>query len=164
MLGLSRAVHIELLDALLRCRRLLVIIDHFSEMASATREQVLNMSTSFPVKALLITSRFKEDLRGITATELQPLRVDAERLIEFMSGYLRIRGARDAFDDDSFIEACRKLKALVGRRSVTILFIRMFADQLVETLDTSNSKALPDLISRVNAGVHQSFEQVGNRR
>ncbi len=46
----------ELLEQLLRKRRLLVIVDRFSEMSEATRNLIHPESPDFPVNALVVTS------------------------------------------------------------------------------------------------------------
>jgi hypothetical protein len=146
MIGVPEPPDDALLEALLRNRRLLVIVDHLSEMNEATRERVRPDVPCFMAKALLVTSRRREELGGMSLTELQPMRVDAERLIDFMSAYLRECGVRDLFDDVQFIEACQRLKMLAGERAVTLLLVRLFADQLVEAKLDPKQRQLPENI------------------
>ncbi|MEM9927147.1 MAG: HEAT repeat domain-containing protein, partial [Cyanobacteria bacterium P01_D01_bin.50] len=47
----------ELLEQLLRQRRILVIVDHFSEMSDATRKVIHPDSPNFCINALVVTSR-----------------------------------------------------------------------------------------------------------
>ena len=143
VLGLDYPPDDELLEALLRRRRLLVIVDHLSEMSQTTQERVRPDAPSFKPKALIVTSRRREPLGGMTLIELQPMRVAAEQLSEFMSAYLRARGMRDQFSDPEFFAACQRLTTLVGDRSVTVLCVRLYADQLIEAKKATEARELP---------------------
>ena len=100
-------------------------------------------ASDFKAKALIVTSRRREELGGMTLIELQPMRVEAERLSEFMSAYLRARGMRDQFSDPEFFSACQRLTTLVGDRAVTILLVRLYADQLIEAKKATEARDLP---------------------
>jgi HEAT repeat protein len=143
VLGLDYPPDDEMMEALLRRRRLLVIVDHLSEMSQTTQERVRPDAPSFKPKALIITSRRRELLGGMTLMELQPMRVAAERLSEFMSAYLRARGMRDQFSDTEFFAACERLTTLVGDRTVTVLCVRLYADQLIEAKKAAEGRGLP---------------------
>ncbi|GAB1543485.1 hypothetical protein NUACC21_61600 [Scytonema sp. NUACC21] len=123
----------ELLERLLRQRRLLVIVDHFSEMSEATRKAIRPESPDFPVNALIITSRFNETLGHVTKTTIKPLRIEGNRLSSFMEAYLTQQGKRDLFTDAEFFDACRRLSQMVGNRNITALLAKLYADQLVAT-------------------------------
>jgi hypothetical protein len=64
----------ELLLQLLRRRRVLVILDHFSQMPEATRKEIRPGHPEFPVNALVVTSRLEEQLDGVPKTTIRPLR------------------------------------------------------------------------------------------
>jgi hypothetical protein len=87
----------ELLERLLRQRRILVIVDHLSEMTEATRKAIRPELPDFWVNALVITSRTEETLGKVTKTTLKPLRIEGNRLSSFMEAYLTQRGKRDRF-------------------------------------------------------------------
>jgi hypothetical protein len=63
----------ELLQ-LLRRRRVLVILDHFSELHEATRKEIRPGHPEFPVNAFVVTSRLEEQLDGVPKTTIRPLR------------------------------------------------------------------------------------------
>jgi len=84
----------ELLEQLLRQRRILVIVDHFSEMSEATRKMIHPESPNFCINALVVTSRLDEKLARITKTTLHPHRIQGDRLSSFMDDYLSHRGKR----------------------------------------------------------------------
>lgn len=121
----------ELIEQLLRKQRLLIIVDHFSEMSKDTRSQIRPELPSFPVNALVVTSRLEERLGGVNKTILKPMRVEGNRLSSFMEAYLTKLGKRDLFDDQEFFEACSRLSALASQRDLTVLLVKLYADQMI---------------------------------
>ncbi|MBD0344989.1 MAG: hypothetical protein ICV63_09260 [Coleofasciculus sp. Co-bin14] len=111
----------ELLERLLRQRRILVIVDHLSEMSEATRKAIRPELPDFCVNALVITSRTEETLGKVIKTTLKPLRIEGNRLSLFMEAYLTQRGKRDLFTDAEFFTACSRLSLMVGQRHITVL-------------------------------------------
>ncbi len=122
----------ELLERLLRRKRILVIVDHFSEMSEATRRQISPELPDFPVQALVVTSRLEQDLASVPKTVLKPLRIEGGRLSQFMDAYLGQRQKRDLFEDEDYFDACRRLSRMVGQRNITLLLARLYADQMIE--------------------------------
>jgi HEAT repeat protein len=121
----------ELLERLLRQRRILVIVDHLSEMSEATRKAIRPELPDFCVNALVITSRTEETLGKVTKTTLKPLRIEGNRLSSFMEAYLTQRGKRDRFTDTEFFDACSRLSTMVGTRNITVLLAKLYAEQLI---------------------------------
>lgn len=121
----------ELLERLLRERRILVIIDHLSEMNETTRKAIRPDSPDFYVNALVVTSRSEEKLGGVTKTILKPLLIEGNRLSSFMEAYLTQANRRDLFTDPEFFQACSHLSQMVGGRKVTALLAKLYADQLI---------------------------------
>ncbi|MDJ0797213.1 MAG: SUMF1/EgtB/PvdO family nonheme iron enzyme [Calothrix sp. MO_167.B12] len=135
----------EYLKNLLQQRRVLVIVDHFSELAKPTRDKILeDISKSPIVNALIITSRLAEELNGIPKSTLKPMRVEGERISEFLGEYLKLRDKRDKFDDEDFLSACLRLKRMVGQRNITILLAKLYADQMIA--NTEGTGDLPENI------------------
>ncbi|MBW4547766.1 MAG: HEAT repeat domain-containing protein [Symplocastrum torsivum CPER-KK1] len=125
----------ELLERLLRQRRILVIVDHLSEMTEATRKAIRPELPDFWVNALVITSRTEETLGKVTKTTLKPLRIEGNRLSSFMEAYLTQRGKRDRFTDTEFFDACSRLSVMVGARNITVLLAKLYAEQLIAVKD-----------------------------
>ncbi|NEU72804.1 NACHT domain-containing protein [Hassallia byssoidea VB512170] len=154
----------ELLELLLRQRRILVIVDHFSEMSEATRKAIRPESPDFPINALIVTSRFQEKLGGVTKTTLKPLRIEGNRLSSFMESYLTQQGKRDLFTDTEFFNACSRLSLMVGQRNITALLAKLYAEQLIavkvegmKELSLQMPDSIPDLmlsyLNELNASV-----------
>jgi hypothetical protein len=136
----------ELLERLLRHRRVLVIVDHLSEMSEATRKQINYQDRDFSANALIVTSRLEEALGGIKKNLIKPLRVSGNQLSSFLHAYLSERGARDQFDDPEFFDACRRLSEMVGDRDITLLLVKLYAEQLIAAKEDVTDEELPDNI------------------
>jgi len=138
----------DLLGALLERRRVLVIIDHLSEMTEAARRRVRPDVPDFPAAALIVTSRLEERLGDRPKATLQPMRVTGDYLFEFMGAYLRARGVREEFPDREFGLAGRQIADLVGERAVTVLLVKLYLDRLIEMKHRSGDldKEIPESI------------------
>ncbi|BBD60108.1 hypothetical protein NIES2109_29030 [Nostoc sp. HK-01] len=145
----AQAIDDELLTNLLRQRRILVIIDHFSEMGEATRNKIHPAETDFPVNALIVTSRLEEKLDEVPKTTIQPLRVAGDKLSSFMEAYLTQRHKRDLFTDVEYFDACRRLSLMVGQRNITVLLAKLYAEQMIATKEGTAidlPENIPDLM------------------
>jgi HEAT repeat protein len=147
----TEAISEELVEHLLRQRRILVIVDRYSELSDATRKAISPDSPDFPVNALIVTSRFPEHLGKVTKSVIEPMRIEGNFLSSFMEAYLSQRGKRKLFDDKDFFDACSRLSTIVGEgRTVTVLIAKCYAEQLIANkegrLDTPFSKNIPDLM------------------
>jgi photosystem II stability/assembly factor-like uncharacterized protein/HEAT repeat protein len=131
------------LAALLRHRRVLVIVDGLSELSEATRARIDPSAADFPVNALVVTSRLKERLGEVTRTFLQPLRIEGNRLSRFMDAYLAQKAKRDAFNDAEFFEACKQLSLMVGDREVTVLLAKLYAEQIIAAKEGGRDDDIP---------------------
>ncbi|NEQ38674.1 MAG: PBS lyase [Okeania sp. SIO3I5] len=133
----------ELLVQLLRKQRLLVIVDHLSEMKENTRKQIRPELPNFSVNALVITSRIKEKLGGVNRTILQPLQVENNQLLGFIDAYLTQQGKRNLFNDEDIIEARNKLSNIVGEKHITVLLVKLYMEQMITAKANQNLASLP---------------------
>ncbi|MFN6565630.1 SUMF1/EgtB/PvdO family nonheme iron enzyme [Dendronalium sp. ChiSLP03b] len=139
----------EYLKSLLQQRRILVILDRFSEMEKASHDKILFSLAEFPIiNALVVTSRLEEELRGMSKFILKPMRVEGERISEFLGEYLKLRARRDRFDDEEFLNACLRLNRMVGQRNITILLAKLYAEQMIATQEETGElpENIPELI------------------
>lgn len=136
----------ELLEHLLRQRRILVIVDHLSEMSKTTRTKINPHHHDFTANALIVTSRLEEALGGVTKTLIKPFRVSGNQLSSFLHAYLTERRKRDQFDDPEFFNACRRLTEMVRDRGITILLAKLYAEQLIASKEGVTDEKLPDNI------------------
>lgn len=144
----EKPVSEELLKQLLEKRRILVIVDHLSEMSVATQKATRLRDSNSPVNALIITSRTENILgKEVTHTTLKPRRVSGNQLSIFMDVYLTQKGKRDLFNDAEYFDALRRLSQIVtDERDVTVLFAKLFADQMVAIAEGLVVEDLPDNI------------------
>jgi len=139
----------ELLEQLLKQRRILVIVDHLSEMSEQTQTAIRPEMPDFPVNALLVTSRLEEPLGQVTKTAIKPLRIAGNRLSSFMESYLTQRQKRDLFSDTEFFNACIQLSTIAGERNITILLAKLYADQIIAKKEGTTDGNLPDNIAEL---------------
>lgn len=138
------AIPEELLLQLLRKQRLLVIVDHLSEMSETTRKKIRPELPSFSVNALVVTSRIEEKLGGVNRTTLQPLRVEKNNgLLEFIDAYLTQQGKRNLFNDENRIESRNKLLNIVGEQDITVLLVKLYVEQMIAVKTDKNLVSLP---------------------
>ena len=135
-----------LIERLLRQRRVLVLIDHLSEMSKATRDKIQPAMPHFLANALIVTSRMEEPLGGVTKTVIRPLRVAGNRLSSFMEAYLTQRQKRDLFDDPAFFDACSRLSLMVGKRAITVLLAKLYAEHMIAVQEGGVETGLPENI------------------
>src|SRR5262249_44029520 len=131
LVGGSRSLSEELLEQLLRQRRILVIVDHLSEASPAARAAVCPALADFPAHALLVTSRADEAVDGVPRRTVQPSRIEGNHLAAFMEAYLTGRFKRQLFDDAAYFEGCRRLALLSGSKAITLLLAKLFAEQMI---------------------------------
>ena len=134
-----------LVEALLRKRRLVVIVDHLSEMAETTRNKIRPANREFSIHTLIVTSRLQEPLGDAPKIVLEPLRVEGNRLSEFINAYLTAKGKRHLFEDEDYFEVCRRLSRMVGQRNITVLLARLYVDQTIEQQEGAGG-TLPDSV------------------
>jgi HEAT repeat protein len=148
----AEEIDAALFERLLRCQRILVVVDRFSELSPQTREQIRPGQPDFPVGALVVTSRGEEELDGVPRTLIKPLRVTGNRLSSFLEAYLVRRGKRELFDDAEYFDACRRLSLMVGDRDITVLLAKMYADLLIGSRLAQSADDLPDNIPDLMLG------------
>ena len=156
----------ELLEKLLHRQRILVIVDHLSEMSAATRKQITPELADFPAKALVVTSRLNESLGGVPKTILEPLRIEGSRLSRFMDAYLECREKRGLFEDEDYFGACRRLSRMVGQRNITALLARLYADQMIEQQEGAGGSlpaSVPELMLSYLNQLNRPIEPANQR-
>lgn len=143
----------ELLDALLRQRRILVILDHVSEMSDATYGQMQKALETTPINALIITSRLAEKNLGRPHYQrLEPQKIVVDRLSGFIAPYLAQKGKKDLFDsDDEFLRTCRRLSNMMAAtlQDATALLVTLYIDQVIfvnQHQDIQLPDNIPDLM------------------
>jgi HEAT repeat protein len=142
-----------LVEQLLRQRRILLIVDHFSEMSKATRDKIPLSLRDFPANALVVTSRLEEKVPGID-TKIQTVRFDGEELVSFIKNYLQKCGKWGLFEEDQeqFLQECSQLVRIVGdKKTITVLLAKLYAQRMINSKEHASESVrsldnIPDLI------------------
>jgi HEAT repeat protein len=163
----------DLLTHLLRRLRILVIVDHFTEMSQATRDQIRFDAPDFPAAALVVTARTDATLGNLPKHTIEPIRIQGTRLSVFIDAYLKVRKtrdgfkARDLFDDEEYFEACKQLSRMAGERDITVLLAKLYADQMVAAKESPDAeelpKTIPDLMLRYLSELNRNVGGEENR-
>ncbi|MTJ50426.1 HEAT repeat domain-containing protein [Dolichospermum sp. UHCC 0259] len=142
-----------LVEQLLRQRRILLIVDHFSEMSEQTHKKINPDSRGFPANALIITSRIEEKLKGIDA-KIETLCFDGGKLAYFIEQYLKESKKWHLFEDEQeeFLQECAQLARIVGdKKSITVLLAKLYAERMINAKENFSASEnsldnIPDLI------------------
>ncbi|WP_163833979.1 HEAT repeat domain-containing protein [Spartinivicinus ruber] len=136
----------RLLQYLLQYQRLLVIVDHFSEMTTESCKQFHPEIHTFSINALIITSRNEENLGGCIKSVIKPLRVSGNHLSSFMEAYLVKRQKRNLFDDSTFFKYCSKLSSIISNREITVMLVKLYAELIISKVESNCEAQLPESI------------------
>ncbi len=146
----------ELLEALLKQRRVLVILDHVSEMSDKTYSQMQQALEKTAINALIITTRLPDkDLGRVPNTRLEPQKNEGGvRLSIFIQSYLEQRGKRDLFEDDAdFHRTCTRLSTMMAStlQTATALLVKLYVEQVIDAGGLKTAQ-LPDNIPELMKG------------
>jgi urea transport system substrate-binding protein len=153
-----------LLEQLLRKRRILIIIDDLTGLSDSSWN--LPGEYDFPFLSLIVTSRVYGTLGNANPDIICPLHVHGERLSSFIDAYLTKKGCREEFSDDEFFDACKRLTSMVGasvideKRALTVLFAKMYADQLIGNKLYDNTLILPKDIPNLMLGYINELNRI----
>ncbi|TCI03175.1 hypothetical protein EZV61_09830 [Corallincola luteus] len=136
----------HLLNSLLKKKRLLVIVDHLSEMSEEIRLKSKRELLTFPARALIVTSRTATEMEGFSTQNLHPIRIAGNRLSSFMETYLSSRGKRELFTDAEFFKGCSHLADMVRDRDITALFAKLYAEEMIVSKRKLSLDGLPNSV------------------
>jgi len=161
-----------LVRALLERRRLLVILDHFSELGDESRQRLLPTADDFPSAWTIVTSRRQENFGGKGVLHLQPQRLTADRLWPFFTDYLRLVQAEEAFDFDLHERAVGRLREITAgivdeQQAITVLLAKLYIDVVLAERRGAGGALLPDsvpalmltYVSQINAAIPEADRQ-----
>ncbi|OUL28630.1 hypothetical protein BV378_07165 [Nostoc sp. RF31YmG] len=159
-----------LVEQLLRKRRILLIVDHFSEMNQQTREQINPNLREFPANALIVTSRIEEKFNGID-TKIKTLRFDGGKLAYFIEQYIKQCKKWELFEEDQeeFLQECAQLARIVGeKKTITVLLAKLYAERMINAKENlavteRTLENIPDLIIDHLKKLNEDFERRTNK-
>jgi formylglycine-generating enzyme required for sulfatase activity len=150
-LGTERAAlapTLPLVQALLERRRLLVILDHFSELGDESRQRLLPTADDFPSAWAIVTSRREESFGGKVLLHLRPQRLTADQLWPFFTDYLRLVQAEEALDFDLHERAVGRLREITAgivdeQQAITVLLAKLYIDVVLAERRGAGGSLLP---------------------
>ena len=124
----SAASEPALVEALLRFKRLIPILDHVSELPEEARQRLLRR---LPSGLVIAASRSVDDgYRERPLSRIEPLQIATDRLQSFFLDYLRQKGQGEVLKDDDLVPAQNQLRRIVGDKPITALLAQMFIDDV----------------------------------
>lgn len=143
-----------LLQQLIEHKRLLLIVDHYTEYTDEVRDLVRKL---LPAKSLvLLTARLNKRAdfeRQFVIKEVQPLRLERAQLLDFCDAYLKesaTTGADSLQDESTTADDKRLIKGLlermVGNKPVTVLLAQLVIDSAIHYLKNQSDDILPTSI------------------
>ncbi|GGA17156.1 sister chromatid cohesion protein PDS5 [Okeania sp. KiyG1] len=142
-----------LVKQLLRQRRILLIVDGYSELSQETQDKFNPEPKEFPANALIITSRREEDFRGIDI-KIETLKFDGGTLAYFIEQYLKERNKWHLFEEDQeeFLQECAQFVPTVGEeKNITVWLAKLYAEKMINSKENNFTSErflnnIPDLI------------------
>jgi photosystem II stability/assembly factor-like uncharacterized protein len=148
MVGLEDELDPDIVGALLRRKRVVVIVDALSERGTETQTHLQQLyGSDTPINALVLTTRRELDLGGVGRTVLQPQPIGLQRLVPFIMEYLRRKDLADKFDPRQQLALAQRILQIVetgGGLTVTPLLVTLFVDAAVDrSVDGGGLDRLP---------------------
>jgi HEAT repeat protein len=142
------AVSEELVLSLLRTKRILVIIDRFSESTKVTRRSIRIDLPDFPANALIVTSRKADVLGGVGHSTIMPMRIQTAKLFTFLENYFVYRKVHDRFDATTFNELGMWLSRMAAGREITVMLASIYAKVVINVLGEKSGAFVLKLLPR----------------
>jgi HEAT repeat protein len=125
----------QLVRCLLKNKRVLVIIDGVSEMASDLRGKILQDLMELSANAVAVTCRAGRFLEEYSPLEITPMLLKDKTLAAFLSEYIEklqdpavgTQCRSKALEQSEFFELCRRVPLMTNERAVTALLAGLFA-------------------------------------
>ena len=141
---------LAMVRVMLERRRLLVILDHFSELGDESRRRLDPTGDEFPSAWAIVTSRRQERFGGKGVLKLEPQRLEAARLWPFFDAYLMtVREAeKEDWDDDLLERATSRLREITAglldeQRTITVLLAKLYIDVVLAERRGAGGSLLP---------------------
>ncbi len=150
MLGVE-TIDLRLVEALLKRKRLLVIIDALSERSQDTQGYVTSLfEKGVPVNVLITTSRLMPDFGSTAVRYCWPEILDEGRVVKFIGDYLRSKDSYSEFKGRPTVNLAERVLTVVEsggeRLSVTPLLLKWYLENAISRVQSTGSlKAIETL-------------------
>jgi formylglycine-generating enzyme required for sulfatase activity len=151
---------LDQVEELLRQKRVMLILDHFSELSDRERQWA---HAQLPAQALvLLTTRLQEDgedfhRRGWSVTQVQPQRLrSSEELFAFFEHYLQAKEQIEPgsttdplFTADNQRDTKDLLQRMVGTKEITVLLAWMVIEKALKHVRDGGVELLPSSVPQL---------------
>jgi len=158
----------ELINELLKKRRILVIVDRLSEMPKHVQALINPTDVGWKINALLVTSRKEETLGGVGVAALTPCRLDGSGLVAFVEDYLEQKKQPNCnanwlsrFDKNEILFACMKLSRAVTYKW-PVEFDEKPTNDAIETIQTISNVETVEVDSPVARQIQSNEVHIPN--
>jgi len=172
LIHVDTTINRDFVRELVSRRRLLPIIDHFSELSD--RQRKFLRDRLLPPHLVLLTSRLRETnfFSNWSVTEIQPQRLQGDALFEFFDAYLAAKrsdpGHRNAPATLSLEDQIRTkdlLERMVGTKPITVLLVCLVVDKALAFIADGCIELLPSSVPELMlAYVNRSFINITDQK
>jgi HEAT repeat protein len=143
LLDSNKPLSEPMIQSLLFNKRILVIVDGYSEMSEGSRAMIRPLDPIFSANALVLTSRHEDSFSEVKHSSIRPERLAKGSLAKFMEAYLQRLGKEGILSNLEFQERANGLQQLVGERRVTPLFAELYIKLVVASKEGIAGANLP---------------------
>ena len=135
MVGSAEELETDVVHALLRRKRVLVIVDALSERSGETQQHVHQLyGSDTPINALIVTTRREPQFGPVEHTQAFPQPIDLRLLVPFIMEYLKRQELTNKFEPRQQLALAQRILQIVeqgGGLTVTPLLVTLFVDTAV---------------------------------
>jgi len=139
----------ELIKKLLERRRILLIVDGYSELNNDTQQVIRPSAPALPINALLVTSRDKSSLDTANPLVLKTGLLKGQGIAAFIEDYIQMGDKRVLFSNSEFYDDLGQFTSLVGDREITALLAALYSRHMIdhkENTSTERPNNVPELM------------------
>lgn len=156
--GETGSLDTGLVADLLEKRKILLIVDGYSEMPEESRKRVLLFDNQLPINALIVTTRddeFRTEPRRIV--KAPPLEKAA--VADFIENYLKFDSKDKLFNNQEFQLICAKIAHVVGTRSITPLIAKLYANHCVRAKNEGRDVSVVSIPGLFEDYLHDALQR-----
>jgi hypothetical protein len=151
---LREEIEDNLTQALLKSKRLLVIVDRLSERHADMQEHICAIHGSYPINALVVTTRRPISFEIEEAVTLIPMPLDADNMLYFMTSLLRTLPGAPFGGMRAQLKLGEKLAGLLPQEreataQITPLLVKLFVEEAVRLAKENVTDPLAKLPSSI---------------
>lgn len=147
MVGAGEELELDIVQSLLRKKRILVIVDALSERSPETQKHIHDLyGENTPINAMVVTSRRKLDVGAVRMMTVYPQPIGLRLLVPFILDYLKRRELAQRFSPQQQLALAQRILQIVevgDGVDVTPLLTTLFVESVGARKPTSNLNELP---------------------